>query len=67
MQTQRERFGLVPWIVGIVIVAAIGFGFFHKAVAFSETNGCVRWRTSRARAVHIRGMLKLPACRRTYQ
>ena len=39
MQTQRERFGLVPWIVGIVIVAAIGFGFFRKAVAFSETNG----------------------------
>jgi hypothetical protein len=39
MQTQRERFGLVPWIVGIVTVAAIGFGFFRKAVAFSETNG----------------------------
>lgn len=39
MQTQRERFGLVPWIVGIVIVAAIGFGFFRKAVAFSETIG----------------------------
>ena len=39
MQTQRERFGLVPWIVGIVIVAAIGFGFLRKAVAFSETNG----------------------------
>jgi len=39
MQTQRERFGLVPWIVGIVIVAAIGFGFFRKAIAFSETNG----------------------------
>jgi hypothetical protein len=39
MQTQRERFGLVPWIVGIVTVAAIGFGFFRKAVAFSDTNG----------------------------
>jgi hypothetical protein len=39
MQTQRERFGLVLWIVGIVTVAAIGFGFFRKAVAFSETNG----------------------------
>jgi hypothetical protein len=39
MQTQRERFGLVPWFVGIVTVAAIGFGFFRKAVAFSETNG----------------------------
>jgi hypothetical protein len=39
MQSQRERFGLVPWIVGIVTVAAIGFGFFRKAVAFSETNG----------------------------
>jgi len=39
MQTQRERFGLLPWIVGIVTVAAIGFGFFRKAVAFSETNG----------------------------
>jgi hypothetical protein len=39
MQTQRERFGLVPWIVGIVTVAAIGLGFFRKAVAFSETNG----------------------------
>jgi hypothetical protein len=39
MQSQRERFGLVPWIVGMVIVAAIGFGFIRKAVAFSETNG----------------------------
>lgn len=39
MQTQRERFRLVPWIVGMLIVAAIGFGFFRKAVAFSETNG----------------------------
>jgi hypothetical protein len=38
MQSQRERFGLVPWIVGIITVAAIGFGFLHKAVAFSETN-----------------------------
>ena len=39
MQTQRERFGLVPWIVSIVTIAAIGFGVFRKAVAFSETNG----------------------------
>ena len=39
MQNFRERFGLVPWIVGIVTVAAIGLGFFRKAVAFSETNG----------------------------
>jgi hypothetical protein len=39
MQNFRERFGLVPWIVAIVTVAAIGFGFFRKAVAFSETNG----------------------------
>src|SRR3984957_18872376 len=39
MQTQRERFGLVPWIVSIVSIAAIGFGVFRKAVAFSETNG----------------------------
>ncbi|MGB8850484.1 MAG: DUF1223 domain-containing protein [Candidatus Acidiferrales bacterium] len=39
MQNFRERFGLVPWIVGIVTVAAIGFGFLRKDVAFSETNG----------------------------
>jgi hypothetical protein len=39
MQNFRERFGLVPWIVAIITVAAIGFGFFRKAVAFSETNG----------------------------
>jgi hypothetical protein len=39
MQSQRERFGLVPWIVSIAFVAVIGFGFLHKAVAFSETNG----------------------------
>ena len=39
MRNSRVRFGLVPWIVGIVTVAAIGFGFFRKAVAFSETNG----------------------------
>src|SRR5260370_42551898 len=38
MQTQRERWGLVPWIICVVTVAAIGFGFFRKAVAFSETN-----------------------------
>jgi hypothetical protein len=41
MQTLRERFGLVPWIVSIVTVAAIGFGFFRKAVAFSQTTGAV--------------------------
>jgi len=39
MQTQRERFGLVPWIVGIVTVVVIGFGFFRKAGALSEMNG----------------------------
>ena len=39
MQTQRERFALVPWIVSIVTIAAIGFGVFRKAVAFSETDG----------------------------
>ena len=39
MQTQRERFGLVPWIVSAAIVVAIGIGFFRKAVAFSETIG----------------------------
>ena len=39
MQTQRERFALVPWILSIVTIAAIGFGLFRKAVAFSETNG----------------------------
>jgi hypothetical protein len=39
MQTQRERFGLVPWIICVAIVAAIGFGFFRRAVAFSESNG----------------------------
>jgi hypothetical protein len=39
MQSLRKRFDLVPWILGIVTVVAIGFGFFRKAVAFSETNG----------------------------
>src|SRR5271163_1271396 len=39
MQNSRVRFGLVPWIVSVATVAAIGFGFFRKAVAFSETNG----------------------------
>jgi hypothetical protein len=39
MQTLRERFGLVPWIVSVATVAAIGFGSFHSAAAFSETNG----------------------------
>ena len=38
MQTLRERFGLVPWIVCVAAVASIGFSLFHKAVAFSETN-----------------------------
>jgi hypothetical protein len=39
MQTRRERFALVPWLLSIATVAAIGFGLFHKAIAFSETNG----------------------------
>ncbi len=39
MQNFLGRFGLVPWIVSVATVAAIGFGLFHKAVAFSETNG----------------------------
>jgi hypothetical protein len=39
MQTLREPLGLLPWIVSVATVAAIGFWFFHKAVAFSETNG----------------------------
>jgi hypothetical protein len=39
MQTQHGRFSLMPWIVGIVTVAAVGFGFFRRAVAFSEMNG----------------------------
>jgi hypothetical protein len=39
MQTQRERFGLVPWIVSVVTIAAIGLGVFRKAAAFSETTG----------------------------
>ena len=41
MQILRERFGLVPWIVTVATVAAIGLGFFHKAVALSETNGAL--------------------------
>ena len=39
MRSFRKRFGLVPWIVSVATVAAIGFGLFHKAVAFSETDG----------------------------
>jgi hypothetical protein len=39
MQNSRGRFGLVPWIVSVATVAAIGFGRFHKAVAFSQTDG----------------------------
>jgi hypothetical protein len=39
MRNSSGRFGLVPWIVSVATVAAIGFGLFHKAVAFSETNG----------------------------
>src|SRR5260370_30209646 len=37
MQTLRERFGLVPWIVSIVTIAAIRLIVFRKAVAFSES------------------------------
>ncbi|MGO8804972.1 DUF1223 domain-containing protein [Candidatus Binatus sp.] len=39
MRSFRGRFGLVPWIVSVATVAAIGFSLFHKAAAFSETNG----------------------------
>src|SRR3984885_16146005 len=38
MRSFRGRFGLVPWIVSVATVAAIGFGLFHKAVAFSQTD-----------------------------
>ena len=39
MRSFRKRFGLVPWIVSVATVAAIGFGLFYKAVAFSQTDG----------------------------
>ena len=39
MKTLRERFALVPLIRAVATVAVIGFGLFHEAVAFSETNG----------------------------
>jgi hypothetical protein len=38
MQSFRGRFSLVPWIVTVATVAAIGFGLFHKTVAFSQTD-----------------------------
>ncbi|MGB9382423.1 DUF1223 domain-containing protein [Candidatus Binatus sp.] len=38
MRNSRGRFGLVPWIVSVATVAAIGLGLFHKAVAFSQTD-----------------------------
>ena len=38
MRNFRGRFGLVPWIVSVATVAAIGFGLFHKTVAFSQTD-----------------------------
>ena len=65
MQTQRERFGLVPWIVSIVTIAAVGFGVFRKAVAFSETNGAADG-ACRAGTFYLRRMLKLSACRRAH-
>jgi hypothetical protein len=46
MRSFRGRFGLVPWIVSVATVAAIGFGLFHKAIAFSETNGAPMARLS---------------------
>ena len=38
MRSFHGRFSLVPWIVSVATVAAIGFGLFHKAVAFSQTD-----------------------------
>src|SRR5580658_3236701 len=38
MRSFHGRFGLIPWIVSVATVAAIGFGLFHKAVAFSQTD-----------------------------
>jgi hypothetical protein len=38
MRSFHRRFSLVPWIVSVATVAAIGFGLFHKAVAFSQTD-----------------------------
>jgi hypothetical protein len=38
MHARRERSGLAFRIIGLVIVSAIGLGFFHKAVALSQTD-----------------------------
>jgi hypothetical protein len=38
MRSFHRRFSVVPWIVSVATVAAIGFGLFHKAVAFSQTD-----------------------------
>jgi hypothetical protein len=38
MQIRRERLPLGLWIISLVIVAATGLGFFHKAIALSQTD-----------------------------
>ena len=38
MQLRRERLHLGFWIISLVIVAATGLGFFHKAIALSQTD-----------------------------
>src|SRR5260370_41045509 len=39
MRFLPERLGLLPWIVRTANVIAIGIGFFHWSVAFSQTDG----------------------------
>ena len=38
MQVRRKRLRLGLWIVSLVTVAATGLGFFHKAIALSQTD-----------------------------
>jgi hypothetical protein len=38
MQIRRERLPLGLWTISLVIVAATGLGFFHKAIALSQTD-----------------------------
>lgn len=38
MGVLRERLGLVPWIAGILAVAALGWVFIEGPAAFSQTN-----------------------------
>jgi len=59
MQTQRERFGLVPWIVGIVPSPRLDSVSFAKQSRLGDERSG-RWRACRAGTFYLEGCSSCP-------